>query len=302
MREISNTFSRILILVFVLVFCLSWSGTVPVYASNYGEGNYGDDLFGKETPAPVGATICSELKPGSTPILTTAQAKSGTQVELTFTKAQDPVTYYAVQYGTQSGTYQFASDNIGNKNTTSYMVNLLAPYTTYFFQVRAGNGCAPGTWSNQISVKTVSLVSRNRLELSQTTFEETNEGNDSNLTESGEQKNQFYTVSIKILNKRNETVQNAKVMVDATSTQLTDDSGVAVFTNITHGEHTIEISDKNYTGTETIFLSGDTKSILISVVVEERDITVSSVPTVAVVIVALGLVILVVIKRRRVKS
>jgi hypothetical protein len=301
MREISITFSRILTLVSILSFCLCWSGTVSVYASNYGEGNYGADLYGKETPAPAGATICSEQEPRSAPILTTAQAKSGTQVELTFTKAQDPFTYYAVQYGTQSGTYPFASDNIGNKDTTSYTVNSLSPYTTYYFQVRAGNGCAPGTWSNEISVKTASLVTRNRLDLIQTTFEEKkNEENDSTSTESREQKDQFYTVSIKILNKRNETVENANVTVDSKSSQLTDITGVATFTSITPGEHTIEISNKKYIGMETVFLSGDTKDVIVSVVVDERDITVSSVPIVPLAIVVLCIVIFfVVIKRRR---
>lgn len=38
----------------------------------------------------------------------------------------------------------------------SYTVNLLSPHTTYYFKVRAGHGCMPGSWSNILAAKTES--------------------------------------------------------------------------------------------------------------------------------------------------
>jgi len=36
----------------------------------------------------------------------------------------------------------------------SLPINYLSPNTTYYFQVRGGNGCATGDWSNSLMTKT----------------------------------------------------------------------------------------------------------------------------------------------------
>lgn len=66
-------------------------------------------------------------------------------------KAIDPVTHYVVVYGLSSGNPIFGNPNVGGKDITSYTVGGLSGGTTYFFQVRAGNGCNAGPYSNELS-------------------------------------------------------------------------------------------------------------------------------------------------------
>jgi hypothetical protein len=142
---------------------------LPVHAASYGEGTYGSGEYnvGEETPTPIpttdtsssssaGAPVCNDTKPSKAPWLYGASAKSKTSILLQFTEAGDPVSEYVLEYGTESGKYQFATSGIGGKGTTSYLVESLSPNTTYYFRVRGGNGCATGEWSNELSASTQS--------------------------------------------------------------------------------------------------------------------------------------------------
>jgi len=40
---------------------------------------------------------------------------------------------------------------VGDKNTTQYTVKGLSGGQTYYFKIRAGNGCLPGDFSNEVS-------------------------------------------------------------------------------------------------------------------------------------------------------
>ena len=113
------------------------------------------------------AAACSDTTPtGNTPWLYEANASSGNSITLRFTNWQTPVDHFALEYGINSNNYQYAADNIGGNGTNIYTVNYLNPNTTYYFRVRAGNGCATGSWSNEISAKTKGFVSFNQLDLS----------------------------------------------------------------------------------------------------------------------------------------
>lgn len=96
------------------------------------------------------APVCNDTKPGSAPTLLSAVAGANS-VTLIWSEAKDPVTYYLVAYGTSSGSLQFGNPNVGGKGTTSYIVSGLSGGRTYYFKVRAGNGCAPGDYSNEIA-------------------------------------------------------------------------------------------------------------------------------------------------------
>lgn len=96
-------------------------------------------------------TSCGDSAPTVAPMLQSAVSHGPHQITLTWAKAADPVSYYLVAYGTNSKEYIYGNPNVGGKDTTSYTVGGLENGTTYFFVIRAGNGCAPGGFSNELS-------------------------------------------------------------------------------------------------------------------------------------------------------
>jgi hypothetical protein len=100
-----------------------------------------------------GSPVCNDTKPSLSPKLISAVSKKANQVTLTWTKAGNPVSYYLVTYGLSSSANQYGNPNVGGANTTSYTVAGLSGNVTYYFRVRAGNGCKPGDFSNVLAVK-----------------------------------------------------------------------------------------------------------------------------------------------------
>jgi len=105
---------------------------------------------GTNTGGSTSSPSCSDTKPASAPTLQSA-ARGTNRVTLTWSEASDPVTYYLVTYGTLPGAQTYGNPNVGGKGTTSYTVSGLSAGKTYYFRVRAGNGCMPGDFSNELS-------------------------------------------------------------------------------------------------------------------------------------------------------
>ena len=90
------------------------------------------------------------MAPASAPVLTSAVAGTNS-VTLFWNEANGPLTYYLVAFGTQPGVSLYGNPNIGGLGTTSYTVTNLSGGQLYYFKVRAGNGCMPGSFSDELS-------------------------------------------------------------------------------------------------------------------------------------------------------
>lgn len=91
---------------------------------------------------------CNERVPQPPILMTTIPGENS--VTLVWLESNDPLTYYLVAYGTDPKRYDFGNPNVGGPGMTEYTVYDLSADTTYYFAIRAGNGCAPGEFSNQL--------------------------------------------------------------------------------------------------------------------------------------------------------
>ncbi|MEK9179243.1 MAG: LysM peptidoglycan-binding domain-containing protein, partial [Patescibacteria group bacterium] len=121
----------------------------------FGQSSSSSSSSSSSTSSSASAPSCGDTSPGAkAPWLYGAIAQDSGSALLYFTEADNPVDKYVLQFGTKSGNYPWGSTNIGGKGTRTYLVQSLSSNTTYYFRVRAGNGCATGSWSNELSVKT----------------------------------------------------------------------------------------------------------------------------------------------------
>lgn len=199
---------------------------------------------------------CSVQPPGSpAPLLYTALPQTGNTVQLYFTDAQAPYDHYAVTYGTASDQYTYGMVNIGARGTRTITIGSLLPDTTYYFRVRAGNGCAAGPWSNELSIQTNPIVELNTLRVTS-----------SQLTSGPiaqkkiNKNNQVYELLVTVLTMQNLPVPKALLALDSpATTAITNDQGIARFTNVAAGDHMLMISYNQHTIQEHIYLTGKVK-------------------------------------------
>jgi len=122
------------------------------------------------TSSSTSAPSCGNQAPGAkTPWLYGAITQNSSSILLYFTEADNPVTKYVLTYGAKSGEYQYGVQDMGvnERNQMTYLVKSLSPNTTYYFKIRAQNGCATGNWSNEISAKTKGNISFNNLDFTE---------------------------------------------------------------------------------------------------------------------------------------
>lgn len=95
---------------------------------------------------------CTAQPPGQkAPHIYKTEAKSSTSILLYFAEGDDPANHYTLEFGNKSGEYIWGAQNIGGKGTRTYLVQSLAPNTTYYFRLRSMNDCAAGPWSGEAS-------------------------------------------------------------------------------------------------------------------------------------------------------
>ena len=234
-------------------------------------------LFGLTIYSAPGVPVCTNTIPtGPAPWLYEANAKDGNSTTLRFTNWQSPVDHFALEYGTSSNNYQYAADNIGGSDTKNYLVKSLSPNTTYYFRVRAGNGCATGDWSNEISAKTKSRYSafaKSGLETEIIDTELKKKEEKKGEEKEEELKKVGYDVKIKVVDTDKKAVKGAKVTLFSKPIEArTDKDGVALFKNVEPGEHRVVISYKWQTGEQKINLQENME-------VDEIDFTIQIKPT-----------------------
>lgn len=104
---------------------------------------------------------CGDAAPTSAPYLVSAIPSGKNQVMLFWNKATDPVTHYAIVYGTASGKEQYGVLHAGGRDAAMFTIDNLSGGTTYYFRVRAVNGCMNSALSNELSVKASGKVIKN---------------------------------------------------------------------------------------------------------------------------------------------
>jgi len=260
------------------------------------------------TPSPSGSSLSNSantnLCNSTQPAPLTAWIDSTTINSVTLQIRDDSsnnVDSHYILYSTTSNSDQYGTDNIG-KDALTYTINYLQPNTTYYFRVRAGNGCATGPWSNEISATTKSLNSVNQLDI--VSSELTTAPKDQSLSEqSQEQKatTNGYEVKIKVVDTDKKPIIGAKVTLHSTPRETTTDiNGVASFYNVESGEHKVLIAYNGFSGEQSVNLTGDVKELDLNVTVQEKAISLT--PLTYGIIVTMGLVIIgliVIIKNKR---
>jgi len=169
------------LLLSLLISLLAFMTPSAALAAPYGEGAYGEDVYNGSgqpasptpgptpspaTPAPgkkaakgssgssPSAPGCSAQKPVAVPDLFQIDAQTES-VTIYFSPVSGNRDRYYVSYSTSENAeehgFEFQNDANG---VIAVDIHALQTHTTYFFKVRAGNGCQPGDWSNILSVQT----------------------------------------------------------------------------------------------------------------------------------------------------
>jgi hypothetical protein len=98
------------------------------------------------TPGPAGAPICTSEKPSKAWLYRVKTLGNG-QYQLFWDKA-DRVTSWTIAFGVQPGKYIYGLANFGNDQSRNLIVNTFSN-KTFYFVIKANNGCMPGDWSNE---------------------------------------------------------------------------------------------------------------------------------------------------------
>lgn len=123
--------------------------------ASYTVRDYDIVVLDPQTPTAPG---CSDQAPTYAPNLFNVAA-TDTTATLSFVPSS-PATYYYIAYGLSSQDFAYGTvfkppgSSSGALTTT---INDLSPKSTYYFKIRAGNGCKPGDWGNIKEATTQSL-------------------------------------------------------------------------------------------------------------------------------------------------
>lgn len=103
-----------------------------------------------------------------------------------------------------------------------------------------------------------------------------------------------YDVKVKVFDTEKKPVQGAKVTLHSTVQEaVTNNEGIAAFTNVEQGEHRVIIAYNGFNGEQTVNLTGDVREFDLNVTVKPSALTLS--PLAIVLIIVLGSAVLVLV-------
>lgn len=139
-----------------------------VLATTYGGNQYGRGVYsGTETTQTAGPTnttgtpVCDKQAPSYAPHLFQID-RTSQKATLYFAPAGNPHDRYVIAYGSSEKNIQFGVEFAQRSvpSALKYTINQLDPKQNYFFRIRAGNACMPGTWSGGILTKKNTKIGR----------------------------------------------------------------------------------------------------------------------------------------------
>jgi len=121
-------------------------------------GNSGNNNSSGSSSVP-GPVTCTNLPPVAPKIFQIWATQ--TTATVYFVPSRDPENAYTISYGLYSDAEMYnVTFNYSDKSgAIPYKVNALNANSSYYFKVRANNGCMPGAWSNTLSLKTAYATS-----------------------------------------------------------------------------------------------------------------------------------------------
>ena len=144
----NNNFSSVVTLVFITPLEPSPTPTSSPTPSPGEPGGVGGPPAG-ELGGPPGPPVCADTKPGTSTNLIVVAGPEGGQVTLSWTPPAPPYTYFLIAYSDDpSWPPKWGNPDVGNVNT--FTVSGLGS-GTYWFWLRAGNGCMPGDFTGPIT-------------------------------------------------------------------------------------------------------------------------------------------------------
>lgn len=249
------------------------------------------------TPASTSSTSSSSTASNTPPSCTKPAPNTSPdlfQVSTALTRATvyfvpvTPANAYVVSYGSTIDANQYAVqfEHTDKSGVVAYTINQLAQSTHYYFKVRGVNECTYGQWSKVLDgittsnlPRTSSTISFPTLKPSPTTvtlvpqLEATPLPQPSLLpspSNAWTAEKDGYDVQIKIL-KDNQPIVGAVVNLHSEPQRtITDSEGIARFTGVERGKHTISLAYADYVGDQEVTLLGNNKLISLSISMEMK--------------------------------
>lgn len=100
-----------------------------------------------------------------------------------------------------------------------------------------------------------------------------------------------YTLNVSVIDVQNSPVKGATVTLHSTPREaITDQDGIAHFTDVEPGQHQVQIAYAQYVGEQSITLDGNVKEFTLHITVEPKSVSVS--PILTGIIIVMGMIIL----------